>query len=498
MKLKAVTGEPSEKNLGQLFVDVIHKAFADAVPVDDGGKLAEFMGSLSEDYKRARKEAAELTKEQAEQKVQEIIDGITLDRYKAAIKNKTWPWDDRPNREGYSSYLNGIIRNMDFVALVNIHDIQKKKITGWIKANIDRAYPPPEYVGPLPKQPSHVNRFISPTNLLMHDLVNKPLVNAGGLDLPVMPKENITTFVMVTYEGNEAMAPFNLTTFERRVMDAVCSLYHHATAIMHYDYLVFTPESVYRAMPGSGAKLNKDMREKIVAAIEKLSSIRVDLDATSELRQAKKIEGKATFIRKQNILYTKGGEYKHSNGKVVTAWQLLDIPVIYDYAEKMGQLANVSAKYANIEGFSPEGEPDGQPLKMSDERRGLVEVMLRRAVAIQRAQREAVRRAAWKTNANAEKPKTWREIMTAPKAAGGLQTSDIMRFDKTFEAAGIGDVNRATAKKHKDFCRHVWKYWEKTGFIHGFQEVKERGADAGLQMLFKATCMQISSTTIQG
>ena len=123
MKLKAVTGEPSEKNLGQLFVDVIHKAFADAVPVDDGGKLAEFMGSLSEDYKRARKEAAELTKEQAEQKVQEIIDGIPLDRYKAAIKNKTWPWDDRPNREGYSSYLNVDFKNMNYILNRDKHSV---------------------------------------------------------------------------------------------------------------------------------------------------------------------------------------------------------------------------------------------------------------------------------------------------------------------------------------------------------------------------------------
>ena len=343
----------------------------------------------------------------------------------------------------------------------------------------------PTHAEPLPKQPKRVDRYISPANLLIYDLVHKPMINAGAFDLPVMPKDEITTLVVVTYEGNTALSPFNLTRFERRVMDAVCSLYRYAITILHHKYLVFTPESVYMAMPGGGAKLNKDMRQKIVDAIEKLSSIRVDLDATSELRQAGKIENTATFTRKQNILYTKGGEYRQSNGRIITAWQLLDVPVIYEYAEKMGQLANVSAKYANIEGLTQEGEPDGVPLKMSDSRRGIVEVMLRRAVIIQRAQREAVKKAAWKSNLKAEHTKTWRDIMTAPRQAGGLQTSDIMTYDKIFEAAGAESTDKHTVKDNKDFCRHVWKYWQKVGFIHGFQEVKAGRTATGLQMLFK-------------
>lgn len=460
--------------------EIINKAMQEAFPQKTRETLVSALELLAKEFQKYNDIVENMAPDKAEEFTRGVIQGTVKEQYDRG------KWE---SRQGLAEYVTHAIGHhyVIFNLCRRMPELEDK-IPGWITESVGEVFPAPAEVEPLPKQPKSVNRYISPTNLLMYDLVNKPLINAGAIDLPVMPKDNITSLVVVTYEGNEALKPFNLDKFERRVMDAVCSLYRHATAILHHEYLVFTPESVYMAMPGSGAKLHPEMRQRIVDAIEKLSSIRVDLDATSELRKAGKIEDKATFIRKQNILYTKGGEYRQSNGRIITAWQLMDMPVIYEYAEKMGQLANVSAKYANIEGLTKEGEPDGVPLKMSDVRRGIVEVMLRRAVTIQRAQKEAVKRAAWKSNLKAEHTKTWREIMTAPHAAGGLQTSDIMNYDKIFEDAGAESTDKHTVKGYKDFCRHVWKYWEKVGFIHGFQEVKTGRAATGLQMLFREPC----------
>ena len=471
MKLKA-TETPSGKTLGQLFREVVHGALADAMQVDDDGQLKKFLTSLSQDYTQAKQEADSLTKEQAEQKIKEIIDGVTLEQYKTAIKEKKWPWNSKPDKEGYSAFMYSVVRTIDFAVLIDTHKITKKKITGWIKENIDRTFPPPNGVEPLPKMPNKPKKHISANNKLMTALTNNSIINGGEVNLSVMPNDGITTYVMAVYEPDKEMDSFNLSPFERTVMDAVCSIYLQAIRD-GIDSPVMTPASIYKAMPGGGPKATAAKQKEIAEAYTKMRHIFVKLDATSELLKRKKIKQGETYTKETNMLLAEEHIYMRQNGTTSIGWQLFQKPVILDYAEMTGQLVNVPAKVMQIEGVKATGEPDGLILSMNENRRELLAYLVRRVAVIKHAQEDALREASWKKNQKAGK--SWQELM---------KKSPLILFESSFTAAGLETTRKSTIKECKDFCRNVMAYWVAIGYIHGYEEVKEGRTAKGLKILF--------------
>jgi len=329
---------------------------------------------------------------------------------------------------------------------------------------------PPE---PLPKMPQRPKKHISPNDKLMHALTTHSIINGGEVNLSVLPNDGITTYVMAIYEPDKEMEPFNLSPFERTVMDAVCSIYRQAK-LDGDDFPVMTPASIYKAMPGGGSYPTAAMQEKIAEVYTKMRHIFVKLDGTEHLMKLKKIKPGEKYTKETNMLLAEEHTYRRQNGTTSIGWQLFQKPVILDYAEMTGQLVNVPAKVMQIEGLKTTGEPDGLALNMNETRRELLAYLVRRVAVIKHAQESALREANYKRNRAAGK--SWREFM---------KKSPVILFESAFEATKITATNRKTLKDCKDFCRAVLKYWKGINYIFGYQEVKQGRADRGLEILFR-------------
>lgn len=125
----------------------------------------------------------------------------------------------------------------------------------------------------------------------------------------------------------------NITQYDKEVHDSIVSL------VVDGENKYITPLMVYRTMTGNPkAKLSKKNFNDIVNSIEKLSKIRVYIDATGEIKgRGYNLEQP---IFKENLIYTRGvsGIY---NGKVSEWIEILEIPVLYRYANSKNQVARM-------------------------------------------------------------------------------------------------------------------------------------------------------------
>lgn len=324
---------------------------------------------------------------------------------------------------------------------------------------------------PLPKLPRRPMRHISPNNKLMTALTTKEIINSGAVNLDVMPNDGITTYVVATYDIDEDMTPFNLTPFERTVMDAVCSIYRQAT-LDGDDKPVMTTTSIYKAMPGAGAKPTATVQAKIAAAFTRMRHIFVTLDASSELLKLKKIKPGERYTKETNMLLAEEHQYKRQNGTISIGWQLFQKPVVYEYAELTGQIVNVPAKVIQIEGVTKTGELDGIPFNLSENRRELLAYLLRRVAVIKNSHKRALEVASWKKNREAGK--SWQEFMNQ---------SPVILYKTAFSTAGIEITSRKIQKDCRDFCRLVFDYWKAIDYIPAYEELREGRAIRGLKIV---------------
>lgn len=459
-----------ELKTSALVNEIVEKSIDEVMDKENREALLNFISELSEAVKKYQEEAERMTPKEAGNFIKGMINELTLDRFKAEIAKGRWHWSDKPDRAGFESYVTrNIINNMNIAIIINEHKALGRQVRKWIDSHINSIFPPE----PLPKMPQRPKKHISPNDKLMHALTTHSIINGGEVNLSVLPNDGITTYVMAIYEPDKEMEPFNLSPFERTVMDAVCSIYRQAK-LDGDDFPVMTPASIYKAMPGGGSYPTAAMQEKIAEVYTKMRHIFVKLDGTEHLMKLKKIKPGEKYTKETNMLLAEEHTYRRQNGTTSIGWQLFQKPVILDYAEMTGQLVNVPVKVMQIEGLKTTGEPDGLALNMNETRRELLAYLVRRVAVIKHAQESALREANYKRNRAAGK--SWREFM---------KKSPVILFESAFEATKITATNRKTLKDCKDFCRAVLKYWKGINYIFGYQEVKQGRADRGLEILFR-------------
>lgn len=412
----------------------------------------------------------QMPENEVEPYLKERITSIPKETFEEEINNSAgWTAD----RKDFSLFIyKELTGHLGIHLLIGKHNLAEKFVQ-WIDDYAAETYPAPK-VEPLPKMPKRPKKHISANNKLMTALTTGEIINAGAMNLAVMPNDGITTYVMATYDIDKEMAPFNLSPFERTVMDAVCSIYRQAK-LDGDDMPIMTPTSIYKAMPGAGARVSESTQEKIAAAVTKMRHIFVTLDASSELLKLKKIKPGEKYTKETNMLLAEEHTYRRQNGTISIGWQLFQKPVAYEYAEITGQIVNVPAKVMQIEGVKKEtGEPDGVPYKLNENRRELLAYLVRRVAVIKNAHNRALEVANWKKNREAGK--SWQDFMTQ---------NPVILYESAFEAAGVDNLqNRHTVKDCKDFCRLVFDYWKAIDYIPAYGEVKEGRTARGLKILF--------------
>lgn len=312
---------------------------------------------------------------------------------------------------------------------------------------------------------------IMPNNALMNAMQQSGAFNAGELALPVIPakgrQKEITAYTIIDYEPGETgitITDPKLTEYERNVSNAIISLWVEAEKLEVEP--VFTTDTIYRAMPGGGETASPQQKGAITKAFEKFRRIHMTIDATEELRKRGAIKGSDTFKLDDYYFNVRRARRtsKHS-GQSVTAYQMIGKPVILQYAEMTGQILSVPAKHLTIRKIDKSGRISTELVTMNADRQAITGYMMRR-IAVMKHDLDAARDRL-KSYERKRKQNPEQELPAKPLAAF-RQQSNVILFDTLFSATDTATDNDVQAKRNRDFCFDVLKYWTATGFIKGY------------------------------
>lgn len=156
-------------------------------------------------------------------------------------------------------------------------------------------------------------------------------------------KEEVCAIVDIVKEKKLSLSNPDVTQFDLAVMDSVYTL--AVSGIMR-----FTPEDVARIMSGNlEQNLTPKKIKEVKESIEKLSFIRLTIDYTDEMIARGEVKpGKRTFELESYMVPVRKIEIKSRNNQTkLTGYQLLEMPILYQYAEKTHQIAGVPLEILN-------------------------------------------------------------------------------------------------------------------------------------------------------
>ena len=188
---------------------------------------------------------------------------------------------------------------------------------------VKRTFYPSQFIMPITK----VNNKLFEGSLTS-DAVSLVATEKNG------SKKELTVKVAIDFDNLEGVRfSRELEPFDRIVHDAVVSLYESGNKC-------FSLLMVYRAMTANPkAKLTQKQFKEISQSLNKLSSVRIEIDATDEAKAYRMDK----VIFKGNLLYTKSVYVEHK-GKVEEWFELLDRPILLEYAERKNQIDRVDIR----------------------------------------------------------------------------------------------------------------------------------------------------------
>lgn len=440
------------------------------------------------------KPVRDITLEELYTNAQKALSNITLEDYEH-YKRET---ADLPNsfflhigneRSGFASYLFAIAQTTGYVALAILKNPYAKgtpityawKISGEFfklcMAITDKIYADKEkrqrQALPMPQLPQLPKRHVSPNNKLINKMSDSfDVINAGGVNLQVINDRKIMSYVMVTDPTAPNNEPSRLNLFEREVLDAVCSIFKQAET-EGLELIATSPVQISKAMPGGVEKPSPAKVEQIIAAVDKLWKMSMQVDATEELRFLKKIQPDETYKIDAPVIFAKKHTYLRRNNTECIGWELPAKPPILEYAEMTGQIVSVPAKVLQITETAQNGETVIISKTMGN-RSELLGYLVRRVAVIKKARTESAKL----KNKRKKDTRTIEEIMINEK-----HINPVLKYEIMFNAVGVPDTKQAR-KKARDFCKNYLDYWVRIKFIDGYKEKTQKRAKTGVEILF--------------
>ena len=276
----------------------------------------------------------------------------------------------------------------------------------------------------------------------------------------------IQTLVFIKYDS-KAMIDLGLTEKERQVSDAVMSIWVEAQR-QDITPVQFTTKTIFQAMPGAGeekpSKLTQTFIEK---TIEKLSSTRIKINATDEMRERKLIADNQTWIiGDQYFQITDVTTKAPHSSTIIKGYLLQSEPIILQYARMTGQVITINAEYLQIRKVTrgAKGLVPSESILMTSDRRSIAGYMLRR-IAIMKNDFDKAKDAYRRNEATRKKkPETeYKPILSF------CQQSHTILFDTLFKETQTQAKSRIQEQRNRDFCFDALEYWKATGLIKGYK-----------------------------
>lgn len=299
-----------------------------------------------------------------------------------------------------------------------------------------------------------------PNNALMNTLQQKPAINAGAFDMVVANakgrRKEITAYTMIEFDPGETsikITDAHLSEYERQVSDAVISLW--IEAVKEKLPPIFTPDMIFRAMPGGSDTASPQQKGAITKTIEKFRRLHITVDATEEMRKRGVIGSNATFKLDNFYLSATHAEYKVKNGgQTVNAYKIDTEPILLTYCTMTKQLLTVPAKYLAVEKVK-KGRISGELVTMTADRQAMTGYMLRRIAVMKHDRKNKVQ-----------------------------TQSNVILFDTLFTETGTKTDNRKQTMINRNFCFDVLDYWKVSGFIKGYSKQGKGRSITGIVIEF--------------
>ena len=305
-----------------------------------------------------------------------------------------------------------------------------------------------EVLNVLPKLQSLIpQKHLIPNNKLANSLT-KDIIGAGIIELKVSGKKEpeLLTRCILNYEGANvklsSRQPF--TEYDRNVADAVTSLYEYGDA-SH----IITAAQVYRAMVHA-TKTETPSAQQIGAvtkSLDKMRFVRVQIDCSQELTRrkvslngAQVIDGKIDtyLLAMKKIEVTAGGQR-------VSAYKILEPPILYEYSSLTGQVLTVSADLLDVRNNA------GVKVNNTELRIAAKGYLLRR--------------------------------ISVMKGKSGGRQSHTIKYSSLYEEVCPGQtLRRIEQQRLRDYIAIVLKNWTWKGFISGYTDTFQGNKKIGVEI----------------
>ena len=287
-------------------------------------------------------------------------------------------------------------------------------------------------------------KHVIPNNKLANTL--REIIDAGATDLLVDKNKSIATRCVVAYEGDNvklsSRQPF--TEYDRSVADAVTSLYLYGD----HDHVI-TAAGVYRAMVHAteGETPSPQQIGAVTKSLDKMRFVRVQIDCSEELKSrrlsldgARITGGKVdTYLLALEKLDVKAG------GRTVSAYKILQTPVLYDYAHMTKQVLTLPAALLEIR------DSDGARIPNTEQRIVIRDYLLRRIAVM--------------------------------KGRTGKKQSHNIVYDTLFAEIGEADPNKKKRQHIREYVEACLDSWTRAKFIRGYNTVKSGRTIAGVEII---------------
>ena len=243
--------------------------------------------------------------------------------------------------------------------------------------------------------------------------------------------KNTETFFQILTTNKSIKIDGNLNYFDRFVHDTICTF-------LEQEQTVITPTMILKAMRGNPKQTNYS-QEQIQAVLESINKMRylsVKINATNE-GNLKKWNDKVIF---ENYLLPIKSVTVETGGNRIDGFKLLDIPPVWQYTKKTGQVATIQ---------------DTLIKKLKFDKHGLTYYLIYRL-----------------------------NLLKHDKVNKIKSNSNIIVIKKLFEELNLLEEyeNKSKRKRIIDKIIEIYEIWKNEGEIKGYEVIKEGNLKAKIKI----------------
>lgn len=309
---------------------------------------------------------------------------------------------------------------------------------------------------------------------------NYEIINAGPIALPLANKKGrrkeIKAYTIVNFDpGNTGITitDSHLTEHERQVSEGLFSLWEQSEKDNRAP--IFSPDQIFRAMPGGGSKPSPQQRGAITKTMEKFSRLHIQMDATEYCRAKGLIAEDQKYTVDENYLNWRRHTITTRNGKkIAQGYEILGQPIMLTYSKMTGQLISVPADFLAIEKvkqnpLTKKLETGGEFVMMNAERQAMTGYLLRRIAVMQRDLKNAKEEFRRYKSRRKKDPD-----LDEMELKNFITQKHTISFQTLFSIAGMDEVTKQAANRNRDFVAQVLDFWKLKGLFYDY-ELQSKG-----------------------